>query len=91
METNTGLMISGLDHPVYEFIKEYSHLDESKIYLPPYDIIPKITNKFLMKESSDMIRSVFYIRGLGHEQTNKEASELIERYNQKRDNSADPL
>jgi hypothetical protein len=82
LETNTGLMISSLDHPVYEYIKDYSHLDESKIYLPPYDIIPKNTNKFLLKESRDMIRSIFYIRGLGNEQTNKEASDLAERYEQ---------
>jgi hypothetical protein len=66
-------------------------LEESKIYLPPCDIILKNTNRFLMEESGNMIRSIFYIYGLGTEQTTKEASDLIEKYNQTRDNSADPL
>jgi hypothetical protein len=91
LESNAALMVSSLDHPVYEYIKEYAQLEESKIYLPPYDIIPKNTNRFLVKESGNMISSIFHIYGLGSEQTNKEFSELIERYNQTRDNSADPL
>jgi hypothetical protein len=91
LENNAAFMIISLNHLIYEYIKEYSHLDESKIYLPPYDPIPKNTNKFLKEKSREMIRSIFHLYALGSEQTNKEASELIEKYNQKRDNSADPL
>jgi hypothetical protein len=91
IESNAALMISSLNHPVYKYIKEYAYLDESKIYLPPYDISPKITNRFLTEVSKDTVRSIFHIYGLGSEQTNNEFSELIERYNQTRDNSADPL
>jgi hypothetical protein len=86
LENNAELMISGLDHPVYEYLKEYAQIDESKIYLPPYDITSKITDRFLTTESKEMLRSIFYLYGLGHEQANKEASDLIERYNQKPDN-----
>jgi hypothetical protein len=54
-------MISSLNHPVYEYIKEYAQIDESKIYLPPYDITLKNPNRFLANESREMIRAIYYM------------------------------
>ena len=80
-------MISSLNHPVYEYIKEYAQIDESKIYLPPYDITLTKPNGFLVEESREMIRSIFYLYGLGSEKANKEASDLAERYSRYDDSS----
>ena len=82
-------MISSLNHPVYEYIKEYAQIDESKIYLPPYEITLANPNGFLTKESTEMIRSIFYLYGLGSEGTNKEVSDLTERYSTYHDSSDD--
>ena len=80
--------MSSLYGPVYEYIKEYSQIDESKISLPPYDVDLKKSNTFLAKESIEMIRSIRYLYGLGNEEVSKEASELIEKYSSD-DNSSD--
>jgi hypothetical protein len=37
-------------------------------------------SNLLAEESREMIRSIFYLYGLGSEETNKKASDLIERY-----------
>lgn len=81
-------MLSSLKGPIYEYIKEYAQIDESKISLPPYDVDLKKSNKFLVEESIEMIRSIRYLYGLGSEEVNKEASELIEKYPSE-DNSSD--
>jgi hypothetical protein len=87
LESNAALMISSLNHPVYEYIKEYAQRDESKIYLPPYNIALKNPNGFLANELREMIRAIFYLYGLGSEETNKEASDLTERYSPYDDSS----
>ena len=89
LESNAALMISSLKHPVYEYIKEYAQIDESKIYLPPYDIALKNPNEFLANESREMIRAIFYLYGLGNEETNKEASDLMEKYSSYDESSDD--
>lgn len=87
LEDNAALMISGLDHPVYEYIKEYAHFDESKVFLSSDDIIPKDTNKFLKTELSEMVRSLFNIYLLGHEHMNKEAADIMQRSETQRNSS----
>ena len=77
LEDIAAPMMSSLYGPIYEYIKEYSQIDESKISLPPYDVDLKKSNKFLAKESIEMIRSIHYLYKLGNEELSNEASELI--------------
>jgi hypothetical protein len=88
LEADTGIMLSSLNGPIYEYIKEYAQINEEKISLPPYDVNLKKSNKFLAEESIEMIRSIRYLYKLGCEEVSKEASELIEKYSSD-DNSSD--
>lgn len=96
LEADAGIMLSSLKGPIYNkektyiilYNKEYAQIDEEKISLPPYDVDLKKSNKFLAEESIEMIRSIRYLYGLGSEEVNKEASELIEKYSSE-DTSSD--
>jgi hypothetical protein len=88
LEEDARIMLSSLDGLVSDYIGEYAQIDKSKISLPPYDVDLKKSNKFLAKESIEMIRSIHYLYKLGNEELSKEASELIEKYSSD-DNSSD--
>ena len=72
-------MLTSLDGLVFDYIKEFAQIDESKISLPPYNVDLKKSNKFLAEESIEMIRSIRYLHGLGSEEISKLASELTEK------------
>jgi hypothetical protein len=79
LEGDAGIMLTSLDGLVFDYIKEFAQIDESKISLPPYNVDLKKSNKFLAEESIEMIRSIRYLHGLGSEEISKLASELTEK------------